>query len=93
MVNHKKSILLPTPEPGILGIQHQLPTDANITTLGEDEENPTGFQLIVGSAFSISLTDSLVCGQDYRYPSSPATALQSTAIPDELSCSSGLYPG
>ena len=52
------------PELGIPGVQHQLPNNVNITTSREDEENPTGFQSITGSAVSISSSDSPVCGQD-----------------------------
>ena len=84
------------PELGIPGVQHQLPNDANITTSREDEENPARFQSITGSAVSINLTDSLVCGKDNSYPASPtnsSSALQSSAVSDELSCSSQLYPG
>ena len=84
------------PDLGIPRVQHQLPINANITTSGEDEENPTGLQSIAGSAVSISSTDSPVCGQDNSYPSSPtnsSSALQSTAISDELSCSCRLYSG
>ena len=68
------------PDLGIPRVQHQLPINANITTSGEDEENPAGLQSIAGSAVSISSTDSPVCGQDNSYPSSPtnsSSALQS----------------
>ena len=84
------------PELGIPGVQHQLPNNANITTSREDEENPIGFQSITGSAVSISSSDSPVCGQDNSYPVSStnsSSALQSSTVSDELSCSSQLYPG
>ena len=84
------------PELGIPGVQHQLPNDANITTSTEDEENPTGFQSITGSAISISSSDGPVCGQDNSYPVSPinsSSVLQGSAVSDELGCSSQLYPG
>ena len=84
------------PELGIPGVQHQLLNNANITTSREDEENPTGFQSIAGSAVSISSSDSPVCGQDNSYPVSPtnsSSAPQSSAVSDELCGSSQLYPG
>ena len=71
------------PASGVLGIQHQLPVDATITSSREGEVNTAGFKSITGSAVSISPMDSPVCGQDNSYPSSPtnsSSALQSTAV-------------
>ena len=96
MVNHKKIYTNTYPASGVLGIQHQLPVDVTITSSTEDEENTAGCQSITGSAVSISPMDSPVCGQDNSYLSSPtnsSSALQSTAVSDELSCSSQLYSG
>ena len=96
MVNHKKSILVPTQILEFLGFN--INSQSTQISLPQEKmrKNPAGLQSIAGSAVSISSTDSPVCGQDNSYPSGPtnsSSALQSTAIFDELSCSSQLYSG
>ena len=75
-------------EPSVPRVQHQFSINGTITSPGETEENPTGFQTIVDSVNNVNSAGSTVCRESHSNPegsTNSTSTLQSTTEVNEFS--------